>query len=354
MTGTSLDGVDAALVKIEGHGLGMQVAGLDFISHPLCNIAEPLRDLSQQHPMTSGQLARLTYDLSDIYLTAIRQVAGNRDIALISVHGQTVFHDPPLSWQLINPSVIAHKLGIPVVFDLRAADLAMGGQGAPITPLADSVLFRNTDEKRCIVNLGGFCNVTFLPACPSEDVKQYPTKISGGDVCVCNQLLNEIARELMGKPYDDNGREASCGEIRDKPYESLFELLQNQSRAGRSLGTGDELDDWLAKFRDNYSTQDLARTACGAIAGTISRRCDNADRLILAGGGVLNKTLVREINERSRSPVTLSADYSVPPQYREAVAMAVLGALCQDRIPITLPQITGAKVAPISGCWVLP
>ena len=174
------------------------------------------------------------------------------------------------------------------------------------------------------------------------------------DVCSCNQLLDRIADKLFGERYDDNGQYAAKGKVLPEGYETLVRMLSDQANEGRSLGTGDELEEWLCKYSSGHSAEDIARTSCAAIAQVIVNSCRSVDRLIIAGGGVKNSTLMNEVRGRTTIPVVLSDDYDIPFKFREAIAMAVLGALCQDRIPITLSQVTGVKLAPISGCWVIP
>jgi 1,6-anhydro-N-acetylmuramate kinase len=381
MTGTSLDGLDVALVAITGRGLAIQAEVKRCLSRPLGRLAPRLRRLAEQERMSAGEIAALARDFALLHLAALRELAGRRRLDLVSVHGQTVFHAPPLSWQLLNPAPIAAGLGVPVVHDLRAADLARGGQGAPITPLSDYVLFRAPGRARLVVNLGGFCNVTWLPPAPHRSpplrirggqgecrgrLPRTPNdsaheealgRIAGGDVCACNQLLDALAREIFRKPYDNGGRRAAKGRVRAAPFRALLELLSAQARGGRSLGTGDELRGWLARFAGRHAPEDLARCACAGVAETIVRRgatLGRADELILAGGGARNATLVREIRARAGVPVMLSDACGVPAAYREAAGMAVLGALCQDRVPITLPRVTGVRGAAIAGSWILP
>ncbi len=366
MTGTSIDGLDAALVRITGQGLAMKVTVLNCLEVELGDLAIPLKRLSLQQSMKAEEIARTAHDFGLLHLKALRELAGGSKLDLISVHGQTVLHKPPLSWQLINPSVIAYGLDTPVVYDLRAADLASGGEGAPITPLADFILFRSSSETRGIVNLGGFCNVRILPHIPPSVSRggqrggiKHPTSpcidnIAGMDVCSCNQLLDSIADKLFGEPYDDNGQHAAKGEVLPEGFETLLRMLSDQANERRSLGTGDELEEWLHKYSSGNSAEDIVRTACAAVAQAIVNSCQPVDRLIIAGGGVKNSTLMSEIRDRATIPVDLSDDYDIPFKFREAVAMAVLGALCQDRIPITLPQVTEIEIAPVSGCWVIP
>lgn len=352
MTGTSIDGIDAALVEIAGSGLAMQAKFLRGVSLPLGDVAFTLRALADQKAVAAGDIARAMLEFSDVHIRAISAVlAGERlDAArdLICVHGQTVYHAPPRTWQLMQPAPIAAAFGVPVVFDLRAADLARGGQGAPITPIADWILFR--DHADCVVNLGGFCNFTAwdVRAAPDQGVQT----IRGGDVCSCNQLLDGLARRLLNQPYDTDGAVAAAGTMDAAAFEQLFPVLQSQTR-GRSLGTGDEFGEFWMQA-SNASRANLLRTACYAIACTLRERLPEG-RILLAGGGVRNRTLIGDIRDAFISPRTtlsLTDDVGIPAQFREAVCFAVLGALCADRVPITLPGVTGVRAAPISGAWV--
>ena len=355
MTGTSIDGLDVALVAIQGRGLAMTAQAVRCLSRPLGPLVEPLRRLASQTPMSAGDIARLSRDLSLLHADVLRELMGDEKCDLIAVHGQTVFHAPPASWQMIAAAPIAHALGAPVVFDMRAADLAAGGQGAPITPLADYVLFRHPRERRTIVNLGGFSNYTSLPPAPGRSPQRRAAELSairGGDICACNQLLDTLARTTFGEPFDEGGKRAlagtACPEVRD----ALAAELRAQGRSGRSLGTGDELVELLSRLRGRCPGEDFARSACEAIAQVAVARIGVTDRVLLAGGGARNQALFAAIAAFATAPVQLTDVCGVPAHYREAIAMAVLGALCQDRVPITLPQITSlSQPAPLAGSW---
>lgn len=367
MSGTSIDALDAALVIVRGEGLGMYATVERCASRPLGPLADSLRRLAVQEPMPAGSVARVAHDLALLHVAVVRELTDEQPIDLIAVHGQTIFHAPPLSWQLLSPAPIAHVLRTPVVFDLRAADLAAGGQGAPITPLADYVLFRDQNESRAVVNLGGYCNFTLLPrslAASTADRDAELNEIRGGDICACNQVLDLIARTLFGRPFDRDGQCARAGQMRPVARDELVERLCAQARAGRSLGTGDELTEWVERHRARFSGEDLARSACDALAAVITDTIDteagdgpasSVDRCLLAGGGVHNTVLVESLASRCRVPVDLTDTFGVPSRHREAAALAVLGALCQDRVPITLPNVTGVKrSAPVAGAWVYP
>jgi len=360
MTGTSVDALDCALVQIEGHGFQMQASLIATLSRDLGPLRPKLRALAEQKPMSAGEIAGLARDFSLLHARAIEDLTVDHGAHLVCVHGQTVFHAPPVSWQLMNPWPIVQALGVPVVFDLRSADLAAGGQGAPITPLADYLLFARHEKLKpfcCVVNLGGFANVTAMVTRSSEPHPQ-PT-VHGFDICACNQLLNLIARSKLDAEYDKDGAAAARGTVDSDAAQHLADMLLESRRKRRSLGTGDETFDWIHKNAASMSGRDLAATACDAIARTIVSECKDFGPMIVAGGGVKNQTLLASLRRHAlpagNSSVTLSDEFGVPAEFREAMEFAVLGALCQDKVPITIPAVTKvAAPAPLSGSWAYP
>lgn len=364
MTGTSIDGLDVALVEISGKGLGMSAGFVAGLSRPLGPIATDLRRLADQQPLPASKIAELMWVLGDLHAEAAHDLAagharGER-IDLVCVHGQTVYHAAGRTWQLIQPAPIARRLGAPVVYDLRAADVAARGQGAPITPIADWVFFRSDRAARAVVNLGGFCNVTIVPASGGSDA----SGVRGKDVCACNQLLDGLARVRLGRRFDENGAVAATGKVIPKALAALEEIIRRQATSGRSLGTGDELASWISTTAAQPGA-DVVRTACEAIARAVADAVERSDEVILAGGGVRNATLVAAIraamgavgaagDASSGRRVLTTAELGVPIEFREAAAFAVLGALCQDRVPITLPSVTGCpSPAPVAGAWMM-
>lgn len=355
MTGTSIDGIDVALVRVFGCGLGMDIELLAHSGMSLGQLAADLRRAANGEAMNAEQFTQLALSLGELHVEAIEQLSVlGQTIDLITVHGQTIFHQPPISWQLINPTPIARRFTAPVISDLRQADLTAGGQGAPITPLADWIAFRAANKRRAIVNLGGFCNVTILPCSEIDDPL---SQIEGFDVCVCNHVLDEVARTLFDKPYDEGGKAALAGQADSTLTEELKSKLLLQSNANRSLGSGDELTSWARAHCDEVKVNDLAATAVSAIAQCISEKLNNSniDEVILAGGGVLNAAMVNELSNCCDASVITSDRLGVAAQAREAMAIAVLGVLCADGIAITLPQVTGCTApAPVAGRWTLP
>ncbi len=330
MTGTSMDGVDAVSVNIDGFGETMSASYSKMAS---CGLGEA-KHLLQKLAMQGGsqeEMDKAAMLVGEITAEAIYKLELNA-IDLIALHGQTIFHKPPKSIQLINHSPIAKRFPCKIFTDPRQHDLQLGGQGAPITPLADWIMFRSEEKSTAIVNLGGFCNVTILQAnCKPEEIK-------GFDVCCCNLILNTIALTRLNCEYDEYGEEATKGVVDRAAYELLLQKLNEQNHAHRSLGTNDDLGEFVLNIGNSLSTPDLLATSIDAIGTCITASTQSVDRILLAGGGVHNNALSKAI----KNDGTIET-LGVPTQAREAMAMAILGALAQDGVSITVPKITGRQ-----------
>lgn len=361
MTGTSIDGIDAAVVRIRGRGASMHATFLCLASLPLGRCEAPLRRLASQEAMPAGEISRLMTDFAALHVDACREAWKDARDAhgapptpdLIAAHGQTVFHHPPHSWQLLQPAPIAAAMGTPVVCDLRQADLAAGGQGAPLTPMADYVLFARPDTPVHVVNLGGFCNVSIVPPrAEGDDAASHSERASwirGRDVCPCNHLLDEIARRGMGRACDADGKQALSGRVDAGMRRELREVLTAMGREGRSLGTGDELGALVASFLEIAGPGDAAATACAAIADLAAAALPREGRLLLLGGGARNGRLEGEFRRAAGSDRVEQPP--MPPEAREAACWAVLGALAEDGVDISVPAVTGRGAARVAGLW---
>ena len=330
MTGTSIDGVDAVAVHIDGFG---ETISASYSKMGSCGLGEakPLLQKLATQGGSQEEMDKAAMLVGEVTEEAISNLELN-EIDIIALHGQTVFHKPPKSVQLINPEPITERFSCTIFTDPRQHDLQLGGQGAPITPLADWIMFRSEDKSTAIVNLGGFCNVTLLPAnCKHEEIQ-------GFDVCCCNLILNTIARTRLNCDYDEDGEEATKGVVDRDAYELLLQKLHEQNHAHRSLGTNDDLGEYVLAIGKTLSTADLLATSVSAIGTCITASLHNIDRVLIAGGGVHNKALSHAIKHDGTTETL-----GVPTQAREAMAMAILGALAQDGISITVPQITGRK-----------
>lgn len=371
MTGTSLDGLDVAMVQLtlparSVHPLSARAEFIAGHTLPLGQAAAALRKLADQHALTAREIVQASHEFSLQHARAVYELEAmtSRRADAICVHGQTVLHAPPLSWQLFNPSVLRQASGRTIISDLRAADLAAGGQGAPITPIADWLYFRHranasSNSSAAVVNLGGFCNVTLLPAATATmdqpALFQELAQIRGMDVCACNHVLDHIAHQLLDQPFDSGGSRALRGLVHAPARTELMDRLSRQGAARRSLGTGDEVLEWITQWQSTLNPDDVAAAACAAIGATIAKACAGADTIYLAGGGTHNAALVQSIvSGCPMSRVLRTDDTGLPAAFREAAHMGILGFLCLNNVPITLPQVTGVPApAPISGS-ILP
>lgn len=357
MSGTSLDGLDAALVEVDGRGLLLRTRFVRGRSCSLGPLQAALAAFAQGgEALRAEQIASLAAEFSALHVALLNDLLSGERADLVAVHGQTVHHAPPLSWQFFSPAPVAQALQADVVCDLRAADLARGGQGAPITPLADLLLFAHPAERRAVVNLGGFCNYTLLPVLAAErteaEVTDAAEQVRAADVCSCNQLLDHAARAVLGRPFDAEGAAALGGRLHMRAFVRLRDALRAQAEAGRSLGAADRVAHVVDELVGSCPAPDLLRTACAAIADVLAQRLAGAQRVLVGGGGARNGALLEALRARMNAPVELCDVEGVPAAYREAVEMAVLGALCADGVAITLPQVTGvASPAPLAGVW---
>jgi anhydro-N-acetylmuramic acid kinase len=299
---------------------------------------EPIDDLQKQlRKLAAGrgnefEIKKASLEIGIRTRKAISKL-GMSDIDLIALHGQTIFHEPPNSLQLIDPSSIVSTFDCTVLTHPRAADLELGGQGAPITPLADWILFRDAAANTAVINLGGFCNITMLP------MHCQPSEILGFDLCCCNVLLDAIARTRLRLPFDQSGKCALQGKVQNQLFYKLENKLQEQYDQHRSLGSNDDLGMWFLDQGKDVETNDLLATTTKSIGSFIQSITASADRIFIAGGGVHNESLVQAIGKKAQKTDALG----VPTQAREGMAMAILGVLATDGVSITLPQITGRR-----------
>jgi len=347
MTGTSMDGLDVCLMQIDGHGFEMKVKILAHGSFGLEAFREQFQKISNSQVIELSSYLQTALDFGSFHATSISSVIKKQKVDLICVHGQTLYHKPPLSLQLMNPYPIASKLEVPVVYDLRGMDLACGGEGAPITPIADQILYQ-IKQPTAILNFGGFSNYTFIQSKDSKLV------VLGGDICACNLFLNQLSKILFNKPFDEDGRFALKGNLNLTLYHFVVNILSAQAERKKSLGTNDDGINEILNRATKIPPEDVLRTVCSAIAEVISQKINFAEMIIVAGGGSNNRCLMVELANKCKGKIKASQELGVPAEVREAACFAILGALSQDKIPITIPSITGGKHSFVSGSWVYP
>lgn len=341
MSGTSCDGVDSVLVEVDRSVRSASV--VRGASVPLGEAGDRLLAFSRGEAASAGEICLWRDALSEAYVDAARAVLGGGACDLVVAHGQTVFHGRCAgrvrTWQLFEPALVARAVRAPVLSDLRAADVAAGGEGAPITPAADAVLF-GAHAPCAIVNLGGFCNATLLEG----------DGVRGFDVCPCNQVLDEAARRWLGEAFDRDGASALAGRVHGAHAERLSDAWSSVRE--RSLGTGDEALEVLATLEE-LDVPDRLATLCDGVARCVRDRVGSL-AVFVAGGGARNRALVDAIARRCEG-VRSTGEVGIEPELREGACLAVLGGLALRGEGLTLPGVTGcASPAPVSGSWTLP
>ena len=350
MSGTSLDGADAALVDFSGDA----PRTLAFATVPF---SDALRDevLALSAPGSDSlELAgRVSLELASLYARAVEAVIAGagierKQVAAIGCHGQTVRHRPDLGFtiQLNDPARLAEMTGIDVVADFRRRDMAAGGQGAPLVPAFHEAVFRHPSRARAVVNIGGISNVTWLP--PGK-------KTVGFDCGPGNVLLDGWARRHLGSNFDEDGRFASRGRtdgaLLDRLLSEPFLGAPPPKSTGRELFRLEWLEDRLPR---EYAPADVQSTLADftarAIVDSIDRFCPSTDEIYLAGGGARNSALVSRIEGLAGSrPVAATDALGVPTSHVESMAFAWLAMKCVNREPVDLTASTGAREPRVLG-----
>ena len=363
MSGTSLDGISAAVVRFDRATDGR-------IAYELLGMSVRAYDTEQRDRLaralvgaTPREYCRLAFDLGDwLAEAAIAAMAeagvGRADVAAIASHGQTVWHEPGHStWQFGQPAVIAERTGIDVVSDFRVRDVAAAGQGAPLVPVADALLFAHRTQWRALQNLGGIGNVTVVP--PGGVATSPRAFDTGPGVVVIDGVTRVVA---PGLSYDEDGRLARSGTAIDAVVRHVLANPYFASPPPKS--TGRELFDpaFIAAFIDrcraekpNATPGDIVATAVAVTAASIADAFgrfvpEPVVELVASGGGAENPALVDAIAAALPAiAVRRFSDIFFDGEAKEAVAFALLGYLHLVREPGNLPTVTGARGPRILG-----
>ena len=348
ISGTSMDGIDAVVASFDDDAL------LLHATHAHAYPRE-LRDLLQstvEYPDTCGldQLGALDHWTGECFRDAALAVIEKSDIdrgeiSAIGSHGQTLRHQPnaerPFTLQIGDAATIAVGTGITTVADFRRADIAAGGQGAPLTPPFHDWLFRSNDANRAVLNIGGFANLTVLPA--------GDTPIVGFDSGPGNTLLDAWIRQQRDLPYDNNGQWAAAGVVIEALLDKLmadgyFELPAPKSTGFEHFNLG-----WLREFGvDGYEPVDVQATlsefTARTVAGAIDRHSPATQEIFICGGGAHNQDLMRRLESRLPGKVIASTlQAGLDPDWVEAAAFAWLAMRTMNKRSGNLPGVTGAS-----------
>lgn len=344
MSGTSLDGVDAALVDFSSDSPSIRSTG--YIPYPV-DLREQLFELHVPGYDDLHRAAMLANRLAHTYAEAVINVLEQASVSPASVraigcHGQTVRHHPQMGYtlQLNNPALLAEITGIPVVADFRSRDIAAGGQGAPLVPAFHSAWFRDAHRHRVILNIGGIANLTDLSP-------RQPTR--GFDCGPGNMLLDLWAQRHLQRSYDEAGRWAAAGQILP---DLLAKFLRHDFlplEPPKSCGREQFNLDWLMGcLSGNEAAADVQATlvqmTATSIQQAILRWCGSVKEIYVCGGGVHNATLLENIARiLPKVEVHTTDTLGLPADWVEAVAFAWLAHRTLAGMPGNLPEVTGAR-----------
>jgi anhydro-N-acetylmuramic acid kinase len=343
MSGTSLDGIDVAVVELP------RVRTLKFVSTPYpARIRERLLGVSNCVTHTA-EISRLNYEIAELYAKAVMR-AGKVD--LIGCHGQTIYHEGPRNTlQIGEAAVLAERTGVPVVSNFRARDIAAGGQGAPLVPFVDYRLFRHRTRTRVALNLGGIGNITVIPAgAGPEDVVAFDT---GPGNMVIDALTREFTR---GKhAYDCDGKIAASGSVVRGLLDELLRDRYYRQRPPKSAGREQYGVEFVARMKASGAPlRDLITTATVLTAATVAmgvkRFVDGPFDLIVSGGGAHNPELLGHLAALlPQASMATSGDFGVDVDAKEAIAFAILAYETWRGRPSNVPSATGARRAVLLG-----
>ncbi len=351
MSGTSLDGMDAALVRFHGP------THAELVAYACRSYRDEEREEIRRGMAvaTARELAALHVRLAEWAAEAVHRVlqashTRASDLAFIAFHGQTLWHEPPrVTWQLGEPAVLAERFGVRVVSGFRARDVAAGGQGAPLVPMADVLLFGEVDRPRVLLNLGGMANLTYVPRRAAEDgAFAFDT---GPGVAV----IDAVARLVEPSwPHDRDGRLAAKGAVDETALASLLGDPYFAAPPPKSTGRERFGDAYARALHERVPGPDGVATAVAltarTIAAAVERWVPGAPEVVASGGGVHHPGLMAELaSALDRRPLRLFSELFFDGDAKEAVAFALLGYLTLHGQPGNLPAATGAAGSRVLG-----
>lgn len=372
LSGTSADAIDAALVRIAGNGLESKLHLLAFDTYPYPHeLRERVLAASLPGCGTVDEICRLNIAVGEcfaqaaLHLMAAAKVQTN-EVDLIGSHGQTIHHLPyaaPIAGvnsrgtlQIGEPSVIAKRTGIITVADFRAADMALGGQGAPLVPIMDYLLFRSTTHTRGVLNLGGIANLTVLKQGGAlADVLAF-------DTGPANMVIDGLMQKLFGLDYDKSGEVASRGKVHHELLQSLLKHDYFAKPIPKSTGREEFGAEFVAQLLNEaqahgLSHEDLIATATALTAASVAlgaklleHKFGAITELIVSGGGAHNLTLMAMLQENfPAAKISFTNEYGIPSDAKEAMLFALLANETVSGNAGNVPSVTGASAATVLG-----
>ena len=369
MSGTSADGINVALVRI-----GERRKKLEFklLGHAESPYPQPVRR-AVLHAMNASSievadLARLNFLLAELYAEAVLAAQEKFRIraALIGCHGQTLYHQGEaqeflgrkvaVTWQTGEGSILASRVGVPVVSDFRPADMAAGGKGAPLVPFLDYFLYRDKRVGRIVQNIGGIANLSAIPAGAKPD------QVVAFDTGPGNMVIDAVTDKLFAQPFDRNGRIAASGTPIEAVIKQLLRSKFFRQRPPKTAGREEFGKTFVGKFLalcGRAKKQDIVATSAAFTARSIADglqrfvlRKNSYSDFIASGGGTRNATLLAML-AHELSPLGLQVrctdEFGLPSEAKEAAAFALMAYQTWHRRPSNIPSATGARRLAILG-----
>jgi anhydro-N-acetylmuramic acid kinase len=368
MSGTSADGIDAAIIDYGNNSF--KVLAFETFAYPSA-LKKSIFKLFNPDTARIEDICNLNFAIGEVFAHAVLDLCKKHKISLKSIdligsHGQTIYHNPKgtkfgksvlrSTLQIGEPCVIAQRTGIATIADFRTADIAGGGQGAPLVPFADYILFADKRKNRVIQNIGGIANLTWLPAGGMvNDIIAFDT---GPGNMVIDAIVNLATNS--NRAYDAHGRLAAKGTVDESLLKKLMKHKFLQKKPPKTTGREEFGRQFTKRFFHGRNYADLAATATAFTAKSIADAYKRflpgkVDEVILCGGGSRNPILVKMLKEyASPAQAIVMDDLGINADAKEAISFAILAAHTVMRIPNNVPSATGAKEAVVLGKIILP
>ena len=367
MSGTSLDGIDAALVEIDNFGKKTKIKLIEFIttSIPL-DVKDEIKRACSEEQSSVDLICSLNFKPGYLFAEATKNVCNKAGITLenldfIASHGQTIYHLPksrdsfiPSTLQIGEPAIIAYETGVKVVSNFRVMDMASGGEGAPLVPYSEYIIYGSDEENIALQNIGGIGNVTVIPK--GGDINS----IFAFDTGPGNMIIDEVCQRLFKLNYDEDGKIAANGEIQNDILDDLMSHSYINAFPPKTTGReefGQQFVDELLKKYNNKKPEDILSTVTMFTAKSIAVNYKNfimnkvnLNKVIIGGGGAHNKTLLSYLkNELPNVSIVTQDDIGLSSDAKEAIAFVILGNETLNNNFSNVPSATGAKEKVILG-----
>lgn len=372
MSGTSLDGLDVVLCEIEKFGINTKIKELAFKTFPFpVKLRETVQKIAENHAVGIAQICSVNFELGKWFSDSVLAICSDyginsSELGFIASHGQTVYHIPKAQGELVastlqlgESAVIAYDCQCPVVSNFRTMDMAAGGEGAPLVPFSEFVLYRSETDTVALQNIGGIGNVTIIPA------NAELSEVFAFDTGPGNMMINDAMEILYQKTFDKGGKIASTGKIIDELKEELKQHPYLNIQPPKSTGREEFGADYTKRLIEKYNElppQDFIATITwfAAYSMAFSYRqyvmpSHNLSEIILAGGGVHNLNLLQNLKDlMPEVRVVTQEEKGFSSDSKEAVAFVVLGNETLNHQTSNVPSATGAKEGVVLGNIVFP